>query len=147
MKLTFDFANLNDTEKILKLAEKVKENFPGFDENEFRDSLIGFIKRNEAVCSLCDGKAAGLLLFSKKDKELEFLAVDPDFRRLGIAQKMFLKMISLFCRGDVIKVITYREGDKYGTAALSFYKKMGFKKSSLTTAFGYPCMILKYTVK
>ena len=66
------------------------------------------------------------------------LAVDPDFRRQGIASMLLEKALQELDRNRDITVSTFREDDEKGRAPRALYKKFGFKEGELTVEFGYP---------
>lgn len=68
---------------------------------------------------------AGALLFSKENNMLCFLAVDTEYRRQHIAEKMVSYMLTFMNSKKDVVVITYREGVPEGIAAREFYKHMG----------------------
>lgn len=79
-----------------------------------------------------------ILLFSKKQNELCFLAVDPACRRQHIAQQLVAFMLTQMDAGKDITVTTYRKDNPDGSAARTFYKRLGFSEGSLTEKFGHP---------
>jgi len=137
-------ANLADVPHWMDLVEKVKDSFLGLIMAEYEQILRGKILENLAIVA-CDGETlVGNLLYSIEEKELEFLAVSPDFRKQGAATAMIQKMFSSFKPNDQVTVVTYREGDAQGYAARKLYEGLGFKAGDLITMFEYPCQ--KFTV-
>ena len=67
-----------------------------------------------------------------------FLAVDAEFRRQHIAEKMVTQMLTWMDPQKDVVVTTYREGVPEGIAARAFYKRMGFVEGKLTEEFGSP---------
>ncbi|MEA5077386.1 MAG: GNAT family N-acetyltransferase [Anaerolineaceae bacterium] len=125
--------------------EKVKDSFPGLIMAEYEQILRIKILGNQAIVA-CEGETlVGNLLFSIEEKELEFLAVSPDFRKHGVATAMIRKMFSSFKQNDQVTVVTYREGDAQGYAARKLYESLGFRAGDLITMFEYPCQ--KFTYK
>ena len=93
------------------------------------------------------GEITCLLLFSRTEKELQFLATHPDYRKLGAAKKLIKKMILAFKPGDQIQVVTFTSEDKKGIAARNCYHACGFKDDELLTVFDYPCQKMILTVE
>ena len=67
-----------------------------------------------------------------------FLAVDPEYRRRHIAEKMVSLMLAKTDPHRDITVTTFCEGVPEGTAARAFYRRLGFREGMLTEAFGSP---------
>lgn len=96
------------------------------------------MRKDSAICAKIDGKIIGTLLFSKDNNELCFLAVDTEYRRQYIAEKMVSYMLTFMDSESDIVVTTYREGVPEGIAARAFYKKLSFVEGKLTEEFGSP---------
>ena len=126
----------------MDLVEKVKKNFPGLETKEaleeHRKTVLDFISRDAAICAKSKGRIVGVLLYSKEDQMLCFLAVDAEFRRQHIAEKMVTQMLTWMDPQKDVVVTTYREGVPEGIAARAFYKRMGFVEGKLTEEFGSP---------
>ena len=135
-------AKNQDIDGWMNLVYKVKENFPGLETedalNEHRDTVLEFIGKQSAICAKCDDKIVGTLLFSKDNNMLCFLAVDAEYRRQHIAEKMVSYMLRFLDPKKNVVVTTYREGVPEGIAAREFYKHLGFVEGKLTEEFGSP---------
>jgi ribosomal protein S18 acetylase RimI-like enzyme len=83
---------------------------------------------------------------SKERQELDFLAVAPEYRRRGLAEKLVETAVAQFPAGTQLIVTTYRQGDAKGKAARAFYEALGFIPGQEVTVFDYPCQILGFTV-
>ena len=134
-----------DMNKILSMMEQVKEDFPGHQESEFLEALHKSIDDKEALLEEKEGRLAGMLTFSYQEKELTFLAVMPEFRKQGVGKRLIKRMAECFEDGEVVHVITFREGDQKGTAARYCYHSCGFVDDEELVVFDYPCqrMVLK----
>lgn len=70
----------------------MKDSFPGLETtealNEHKNTVLGFMGRASEICAKEQGKIVGTLLFSKGCNEICFLAVDAEYRRQHIAEKM-----------------------------------------------------------
>jgi ribosomal protein S18 acetylase RimI-like enzyme len=139
-------AALDDIPGWMALVHKVKEAFPGLDEADFEKRLAEYIQRNEAWVIRYNGEIAASLLFSKERQELDFLAVAPEYRRRGLAEKLVETAVAQFPAGTQLIVTTYRQGDAKGKAARAFYEALGFIPGQEVTVFDYPCQILGFTV-
>lgn len=131
-----------DIDNWMYLVEKVKDVFPGLetgeDLNEHRNTVLDFMDRNSAICAKNHGEIVGILLFSNENHMLCFLAVDLEYRRQHIAEKMVSYMLTKMDSQNDIFVTTYRDGVPEGIAARAFYKRIGFTEGKLTEEFGSP---------
>lgn len=131
-----------EIENWMRLVYKVKDSFPGLETKkalqEHRNTVLNFMSRNAAICAKDADQIVGVLLFSREDQMLCFLAVDADYRRQHIAEKMVNYMLTFLNSGKEIVVTTYREGVPEGEAARAFYKRLGFSEGTLTEEFGSP---------
>ena len=92
-------ANERDIEPWMNLVEKVKDSFPGLETKkaleEHRETVLNFLSKESAICAEIQDKIVGVLLFSKERSMLCFLAVDNEYRRQHIAEKMVSYMLGL----------------------------------------------------
>lgn len=132
----------SDIDDWMALVNKVKKSFPGLETQEameeHKSTVLEFINKETAICAKVNQKIVGTLLFSKENNMLCFLAVDAEYRRQHIAEKMVAYMLSMAEPEKDIVVTTYREGDSEGLAARAFYKHLGFVEGRLTEEFGSP---------
>lgn len=81
----------------LALAEKEKSCFPGLETEEglrqFRDSVLAHMERGGALEACEAGRLAGMLLFDREGRTLDFLAVEREHRRKGIGRALCLKAL------------------------------------------------------
>lgn len=131
-----------DIDNWMKFVDKVKDNFPGLETKEalkeHRDTVLAFMNKESAICAKIGDMIVGTLLFSKENSMLCFLAVDSEYRRQHIAEKMFSYMLAFMDLEKDVTVTTYREGVPEGIAARKFYKRLGFSEGRLTEEFGSP---------
>ena len=84
----------------MQLVHKVKDSFPGLETKEaleeYRNTVLDFLRRNEAICAKNENQIVGVLLFSRETQMLCFLAVDADYRRQHIAEKMVACMLTVW---------------------------------------------------
>ncbi|MGI6248321.1 MAG: GNAT family N-acetyltransferase [Acutalibacteraceae bacterium] len=132
----------SDIDDWMTLVDKVKDSFPGLETQEalqeHKNTVLEFIRNETAICAEMNQNIVGTLLFSKENNMLCFLAVDAEYRRQHIAEKMVTYMLTLMDPEKDIVVTTYREGVPEGIAARAFYKKLGFAEGALTEEFGSP---------
>lgn len=129
-----------DIDNCLELMELVKKDFVGYKKEEFIQAMRTAVFRKEAFIYYdYNGEIAGLIVFTYKDKEITFLAVNPKHRKNGIAKKLINEVKSCFRPGDMLKVVTFREDDPKGYAAVACYHSSGFIDNCLLEVYGYPC--------
>ncbi len=140
--MIIELAEKQDIDNWMDLVYKVKDNFPGLETEdaleEHRNTVLEFMDKGSAICAKAGNKIVGTLLFSKESNTLCFLAVDAEYRRQHIAEKMFTYMLTLMNPKKDITVTTYRADEHAGIPARRFYKKMGFIEGKLTEEFGSP---------
>lgn len=137
-----EFGKVSYIDSWMTLIRKVSWNFPGLETEEgiidHRNTVLKFISKNQAICVRENNRVIGVLLFSRYHNMICCLAVDPDFRRQGIASMLLEKALQELDRSRDITVSTFREDDEKGRAPRALYKKFGFKEGELTVEFGYP---------
>ena len=137
-----EFGKVSYIDSWMTLVRKVSWNFPGLETEEgiidHRNTVLKFISKNQAICVRENNRVIGVLLFSRYHNMICCLAVDPDFRRQGIASMLLEKALQELDRNRDITVSTFREDDEIGRAPRALYKKFGFKEGELTVEFGYP---------
>ncbi len=137
-----ELATERNIDNWMDLVCKVKNSFPGLETqealDEHRKTVLEFMDKGCAVCAKAGNKIVGTLLFSKETNTLCFLAVDAEYRRQHIAEKMFSYMLDFMDSKRDITVTTYRDDASEGIPARLFYRKMGFVEGKLTEEFGSP---------
>lgn len=139
-------AKPDDVAGWMALLGEVKSFFPGLNEADYERQLAVRIAGGEAWVFRFEGTIPAALLYSKDRKELDFLAVRPDFRRKGLASKLAETAAAQFSAGTRFSVVTYREGDPAGVSARAFYRSLGFAPGEELERFGYPCQKLTVIV-
>ena len=131
---------ISDIRLWMNLVDKVKNLFPGLETKEavfeHENTVLQFMAREEALCAESDGKIVGILLFSKEQNMLCFLAVDEDFRRQHIAYELVNRMYAYLDLSKNITLETHVEGVAQGIPARRFYKSLGFKEGIVKEEFG-----------
>ncbi len=140
--MIIELATKQSIDNWMDLVDKVKGLFPGLETEEalaeHKTTVLEFMENSSAICAKADHRIVGALLFSKKTNMLCFLAVDAEYRRQHIAEKMFTYMMPFMDAEKDIVVTTYRCDVPEGISARLFYKKMGFVEGKLTEEFGSP---------
>lgn len=85
-----------------------------------------------------ESTAVGIMGFSADTGNIDFLAVHPQYRRLGVT-KLFLDRLQdeLPCN-RAITLTTYRAGDRADTGYREEYFRLGFEERELLVEYGYP---------
>lgn len=102
------------------------------------DDIESWMEQKRALCIKVRDNVVGVLLISKKHNMICCLAVDPDYRRKGIAAKLMLAALDILDRTKDISVSTFQEDDPKGVAPRTLYKKFGFQEAEFIEEFGYP---------
>lgn len=138
--ISLDYGSPKDIDGWMCLVRRVSGSFPGLETeealNDHRQTVLDFMNRQEAICARENSRIIGVLLFSRENNMLCFLAVDPAYRRQHIAENMFRFLLPQMNAEKPITVTTYREGVPEGIAARAFYQKLGFAPGKLTVEFG-----------
>ena len=136
------YGQIPDIEPWMELVRKVSWNFPGLETEEsieeHKQTVLKFMSKRQALCVKMGVTVAGVLLFSRGRNMICCLAVDPEYRKRGIASALLEKALDELDRSREITVSTFREGDEKGTAPRALYRKFGFTEGKLTVEFGYP---------
>ena len=140
--MKIEFGREPDIEMWMNLVNKVKSSFPGLETkealDEHRQTVLTFMRAASAICAKTEEQIVGALLFSREENMLCFLAVDEQYRRQHIAERMVQHMLSCMNPEKEVIVTTYREEVPEGIAARAFYKRLGFVEGELTEEFGAP---------
>lgn len=139
-------AEQEDIESWIQLMESMKEYFPGFGREAFEQQLSEHINNGEAWVYRYEGNVVAGLLYSKERKELDLLAVSPEFRQRGLATRLVETMAACFPVGEKVSVTTFRAGNSLGDDTRRFYRSIGFAEIEELTVFGYPCQRMVLTV-
>ena len=140
------FADSSCIHAWMQLVRKVSWKFPGLETEacimEHEQTVLKFMGKRQALCVQSRGAIIGALLFSRSRNMICFLAVDPDYRKQGVASILMSKALDELDRARPITVSTFREDDEKGMAPRALYRKFGFQEGELTEEFGYPNQVL-----
>lgn len=135
-------AELTDIDAWMSLVDIVRWNFPGLETKEqlngYLQTVVKNIKRHSAICAKDKDKIVGIILFSTNRNMLCCMAVDPTYRRRGIASHMVGFMMQYMDRSRDLVITTFCEADEKGNAPRALYKKLGFIENELCEEFNYP---------
>ena len=137
-----EFGRTSDIDSWMRLVRKVSWNFPGLETEQSIDEhkiiVLKFMNDKRALCVKNEQEIVGVLLYSRKYNMICCLAVDPAYRKRGIASLLLREAIDKLDRDKDITVSTFRENDVKGIAPRKLYKKFGFEEDELIEEFGYP---------
>ena len=137
-----EFGRTSDIDSWMRLVRKVSWNFPGLETEQSIDEhkiiVLKFMNDKRALCVKNEQEIVGVLLYSRKYNMICCLAVDPAYRKRGIASLLLRDAIDKLDRDKDITVSTFRENDIKGIAPRKLYKKFGFEEGELIEEFGYP---------
>ena len=137
-----EFGRTSDIDSWMRLVRKVSWNFPGLETEQSIDEhkiiVLKFMNDKRALCVKNEQEIVGVLLYSRKYNMICCLAVDPAYRKRGIASLLLREAIDKLDRDKDITVSTFRENDVKGIAPRKLYKKFGFEEGELIEEFGYP---------
>ena len=132
----------SDIDSWMQLVRKVSWNFPGLETEqsieEHKMTVLKFMNDKRALCVRNEQDIVGVLLYSRKHNMICCLAVDPAYRKRGIASLLLEEAMDKLDRDKDITVSTFREDDIKGIAPRKLYKKFGFEEGELIEEFGYP---------
>lgn len=139
-------ATAQDISALMELVSSMQEHLPCFDEAEYEKQLARRIEHDEAWLFRNGAEITAALLFSREKRELDFLAVSPEYRRHGLAQKLVETAAAQLPVGAELSVVIYREGDAIGAEARAFFGALGFTIAEELTMFDSPCQRMTVTV-
>ena len=135
-----EFGRTSDIDSWMRLVRKVSWNFPGLETEQSIDEhkiiVLKFMNDKRALCVKNEQEIVGVLLYSRKYNMICCLAVDPAYRKRGIASLLLREAIDKLDKD--ITVSRFRENDVKGIAPRKLYKKFGFEEGELIEEFGYP---------
>ena len=122
----------------MNLMRLVIDGYPVMDEADYLSKLITAINEKCALVLKDNGVLIGAMAFSSQSGCIDFLGINPQYRKQGI-QKLFLDaLMEIYLPGQEISMTTYREGDKADTGHRDILKQLGFAEKELLIEFGYP---------
>lgn len=131
-----------DIHSWMELVNRVRGEFPGLEREsdllEHRKTVLRFMDEGRALCVKDHGAVVGVLLLSKKHNMICCLAVEPEYRRRGIASALMKKAVSILDSDRDILVTTFRAEDPKGVAPRALYARYGFEADELCMELGYP---------
>lgn len=127
--------DLDDWMELLGLSV---DGYPRLNEAEYRKDLRRHMDAGEAFLLQDDDRVVGALAFTAAGGHVEFLAVHPQYRSLGVAGLLLDKLREDLLPGSPLTITTYRKGDRADTGYREEYRRLGFQEQELSVEYGYP---------
>ncbi len=132
------FATPADVEDWMELVSLTIDGYPRLDKESYTANLHQYIADKRALILRDVCLTAGVMGFSKGKGSIDFLAVHPQYRYLGITKLFVDKLADELLCGKEITLTTYRVGDKADTGYREEYLRLGFAERELLVEYGYP---------
>lgn len=141
MDLTKDnikFAMPADMDDWMELVSLTIDGYPCLNQDKYITNLHQYIVDKKALILRDDDMAIGVMGFSPNTGSIDFLAIHPQYRYLGITKLFVDKLADELLYGKKITLTTYRAGDKADTGYRKEYGRLGFTEQELLVEYGYP---------
>lgn len=132
------FATSADIDDWMELVSLKIDGYPCLNKAEYIENLHQYIADKKALILRDEGMAIGIMGFSADTGSIDFLAVHPQYRNLGITKLFLDKLVDELLYGKEISLTTYRAGDKADTGYREEYCRLGFAERELLVEYGYP---------
>lgn len=132
------FATSADIDDWMELVSLTIDGYPCLNKAEYIKNLHQYIDDKKALILRDEGMAIGIMGFSVDTGSIDFLAVHPQYRHLGITKLFLDKLADELLYGKEITLTTYRAGDKADTGYREEYYRLGFAERELLVEYGYP---------
>lgn len=132
------FAAPADAADWMELARLAVDGYPYLDWKEYAEKLRQSIAEKRALLLRDGGLLVGALGFSGNPGRIDYLAVHPQYRRLGIPKLFLDKLTGELLRDRAITVTTYRAGDQADTGYRAEWLRLGFAEGEMLVEYGYP---------
>ncbi len=132
------FAVSDDIEDWMELVSLTIDGYPCLNKDEYIQNLHQYIDDKKALILRDDDMVIGAMGFSSDTGSIDFLAIHPQYRHLGITKLFLDKLMDELLYGKEISLTTYRAGDKADTGYREEYYRLGFAERELLVEYGYP---------
>ena len=103
------FASEEDIPAWMELVRLVIDGFPNLQEDEYMGELKRYIQSKQALIAMDNTAAVGIMLFSYQTGSIDFMGTHPLYRKKGLPQAFFNKVIGELMKDKDITITTYRE--------------------------------------
>ncbi len=132
------FAAHTDMDDWMELVALTIDGYPCLNNAEYTRNLRQYIADKKALILRDEDMAVGAMAFSPDTGSIDFLAIHPQYRNLGITKLFLDKLADELLYGKEISLTTYRAGDKADTGYREEYHRLGFAERELLVEYGYP---------
>lgn len=133
-----NFASHTDMDDWMELVALTIDGYPCLNNAEYTRNLRQYIADKKALILRDEDMAIGAMAFSPDTGSIDFLAIHPQYRNLGITKLFLDKLVDELLYGKEISLTTYRAGDKADTGYREEYYRLGFAERELLIEYGYP---------
>ncbi|MDE7431405.1 MAG: GNAT family N-acetyltransferase [Lachnospiraceae bacterium] len=137
-KSNIKFATPADVDDWMELVSLTIDGYPCLNKTEYIKNLHQYIADKRALILRDENMVIGAMGFSTEAGSIDFLAIHPQYRHLGIAKLFLDKLVDELLYGKEISLTTYRAGDKADTGYREEYCRLGFAERELLVEYGYP---------
>lgn len=132
------FAAHTDMDDWMELVALTIDGYPCLNKDEYIQNLRRYIDDKKALILRDEDMVIGAMEFSPDTGSIDFLAIHPQYRNLGITKLFLDKLMDELLYGKEISLTTYRAGDKADTGYREEYYRLGFAEKELLVEYGYP---------
>lgn len=132
------FAAHTDMDDWMELVALTIDGYPCLNKDEYIQNLRRYIDDKKALILRDEDMVIGAMGFSPDTGSIDFLAIHPQYRHLGITKLFLDKLMDELLYGKEISLTTYRAGDKADTGYREEYYRLGFAEKELLVEYGYP---------
>ncbi len=132
------FAAHSDMDDWMELVALTIDGYPCLNNAEYTRNLRQYIADKKALILRDEDMAVGAMAFSPDTGSIDFLAIHPQYRNLGITKLFLDKLADELLYGKEISLTTFRAGDKADTGYREEYHRLGFAERELLVEYGYP---------
>lgn len=133
-KMKVEFGRTSDIDSWMRLVKKVSWNFPGLETEQSIDEhkiiVLKFMNDKRALCVKNEQDIVGVLLYSRKHNMICCLAVDPVYRKRGIASLLLKEALDKLDRDKDITVSTFRKMMLKELRLENYIRNLGLKRAS-----------------
>ena len=140
-------AQAEDIPAWMALLGQVVDGYPRLDEAGHLSWLKARIARGEALLLSSGDRAAGAVGFCRATGMVDYLAVHPQYRALGISVQLLKAVRRRLSSERELSLTTFRERDPADPGYRREWKRLNFREGELLVEFGYPTQRMIWSVR